>query len=164
MDTVSSEKRSEIMSHIRGKNTKPEVAVRSWLHRAGFRFRKNDKRYPGKPDVVLPKYKTVMFVNGCFWHHHEGCKGATVPKSNTGFWEEKFARNRERDARNVAALEADGWRVVTIWECELKKKTFEATMVRVADEIRGGRQDEAPTETTEASGTESPDSNTSARA
>lgn len=96
-DTISKEHRSWNMSQVKGKDTKPEVQVRSWLFQHGFRFRKNDPRYPGKPDVVLPKYKTVIFVNGCFWHHHEGCRYAFVPKTRTDFWLVKFRRNRVND-------------------------------------------------------------------
>ena len=96
-DHISPEQRSWNMSQIKGKDTKIEVQVRSWLFSRGFRFRKNDKRYPGKPDIVLPKYKTVIFINGCFWHRHEGCKYATVPKTRVEYWEDKFNRNIKND-------------------------------------------------------------------
>ena len=96
-DRLSPEKRSWNMSRIKGKDTKPEMAVRKYLFRKGFRFRQNDKRYPGKPDIVLPKYHTVIFIHGCFWHHHVGCKQATMPKTRTEFWEKKFAQNADND-------------------------------------------------------------------
>lgn len=129
MDHITPEKRSWNMSRIKGKDTKIEVQVRSWLFSRGFRFRKNDKRYPGKPDVILPKYKTVIFINGCFWHRHEGCKYATMPKSNTEYWEEKFQRNIQNDKMHLQQLESMGWNVITLWECQLKKDVFEATML-----------------------------------
>lgn len=120
-DTVSKEQRSLNMSLIRSKETKPEVFVRSVLHRLGFRFRKNVKNLPGKPDIVLPKYKTAIFVHGCFWHQHKGCKRATIPKSNIGYWIPKLKGNIERDAQHKADLEIHGWNVAIIWECETKK-------------------------------------------
>ena len=109
------------MSAIKGKNTKPEVLVRQHLHRLGYRFRLHRKKLLGCPDIVLPKYKTVIFVNGCFWHRHEGCKYASTPSTNSEFWEKKFATNVERDARNYAALKEQGWNVIVIWECEVKE-------------------------------------------
>ena len=108
------------MSRIRGKNTKPELLLRSLLHRAGFRFRLHAGKLPGRPDIVLPKYRTVVFVHGCFWHRHEGCSNATMPKTRTDFWQEKFARTVERDLQKQRELEALGWRVLTVWECELR--------------------------------------------
>lgn len=120
-DTVSKEQRSLNMSLIRSKETKPEVFVRSVLHRLGFRFRKNVKNLSGKPDIVLPKYKTVIFVHGCFWHQHKGCKRATIPKSNIDYWIPKLKGNIERDAQHKADLEIHGWIVAVIWECETKK-------------------------------------------
>ncbi len=120
-DMYTKEKRSEIMSHIQGKDTEPEILVREYLFSRGFRYRKNDKRYPGKPDIVLPKYKTVILVHGCFWHSHKGCKYATIPKSNTEYWVEKLERNKERDIENIKKLEEIGFRVIIVWECELKK-------------------------------------------
>jgi DNA mismatch endonuclease, patch repair protein len=118
-DSLTPTQRSENMRRIRGQDTKPEIALRSALHRQGFRFRKNDRRLPGKPDIVLPKYRTVVFVNGCFWHRHEGCSKATTPKTNTGFWLEKFRQTVERDKRKAAELEALGWVVIVVWECEI---------------------------------------------
>lgn len=129
-DRISKEKRSWNMSRIQGKNTKPEVKVRSWLFRRGFRFRKNDARYPGKPDVVLPKYHTVIFVNGCFWHHHEGCRYGYIPKSRTEYWIKKFRTNQVNDKLHRDQLEEMGWKVITVWECELKRD-FEGVMKRV---------------------------------
>ncbi len=120
MDLFSPPQRSEIMSKIRSKNTKPEMIVRGWLHRHGFRFRLHRKDLSGKPDIVLPKYRTVIFVNGCFWHQHPGCRRAVLPKSNQDFWMPKLQGNVERFARNVAELEKAGWTVVVIWECETK--------------------------------------------
>jgi len=108
------------MSRIRSKNTKPEILVRKWLHKQGFRFRLHQKDLPGKPDIVLPKYRTVIFVHGCFWHRHPGCKRTTTPSTNTEFWEEKFRKNVDRDVRNRETLEALGWKVIVVWECEVK--------------------------------------------
>ncbi|MFL2905601.1 MAG: very short patch repair endonuclease [Limisphaerales bacterium] len=118
-DIVSKAKRSEMMSHIRGKNTKPELAVRKFLHAQGFRFRLHYRKLPGKPDVVLPKHKTVIFVHGCFWHRHKGCKFAYDPKSRKVFWQKKFRENVERDKRNQKELRKQGWQVLVVWECEV---------------------------------------------
>lgn len=118
-DIVSPETRSRMMSGIRGKNTKPEIKVRKSLHRLGFRYRLHDKSLPGKPDLVLPKYKTVIFVNGCFWHGHE-CGLFKWPKSNTEFWKEKITGNRLRDEKNLEHLDKLGWNVITVWECSLR--------------------------------------------
>lgn len=134
-DTVSKEQRSWNMSRIRSRDTKPEVKVRSWLFRQGFRFRKNDRRYPGRPDVVLPKYHTVIFVNGCFWHHHEGCRYGYTPKTRTDFGISKFKRNQINDKLNRDTLEQMRWRVIVVWECELKKD-FEGVMKKIADSLR----------------------------
>ena len=108
------------MSCIKGKNTKPEEIVRKYLFSQGFRCRKNDKRLPGTPDIVLPKFRTVIFVNGCFWHGHQGCRYFVVPKTNTDFWMNKIDTNRIRDQKKISELEAMGWKVIVIWECELK--------------------------------------------
>ena len=118
-DTLTISERSHCMSRIRGKNTKPEILVRKGLHARGFRFRLHNKKLPGSPDIVLPKYGVAIMVNGCFWHGHKGCRYATKPKSNVEFWETKIARNRHRDEVTNAHLEALGWHVVTVWECEL---------------------------------------------
>ncbi len=120
MDVHSKETRSYNMSRIKNKNTKPEELVRKFLFSKGLRYRKNDKRLPGHPDIVLPKYKTVIFVNGCFWHGHQGCKYFVWPKSNEEFWKHKIGSNIERDKKNISALKQLGWNVLTIWECELK--------------------------------------------
>lgn len=135
-DRLTKEERSELMSHIRSMNTKPEVALRRALWRRGFRYRVNAKGMPGKPDIVLSKFKTVVFVHGCFWHGHKGCKDFNVPKTNTEFWTEKIARNLERDQEVWRQLEAKGWYVIVIWECELSKAKFEHTVYMVAEEIR----------------------------
>ncbi len=122
MDHLTPEKRSWNMARIRGKNTKPELLVRSLLHQAGYRFTVNgpkNKNLPGKPDLVLPKYKTVIFVHGCFWHRHQNCKRATMPKSKTEYWQAKFDRNVFNDRKNQARLAELGWHVIIIWECEL---------------------------------------------
>lgn len=118
VDRVSPAKRSEIMRAVKGKNTGPEMIVRSAAHRLGLRFRLHDKKLPGKPDLVFAKWKTVIFVNGCYWHRHRSCRKATIPKSNTEFWQAKFASNQARDRRNRRQLAANGWRVLTIWQCE----------------------------------------------
>ncbi|WP_223478074.1 very short patch repair endonuclease [Oricola indica] len=130
-DRISKAHRSWNMSRIRGKDTKPEKLLRSALHRAGFRFRLHSGNLPGKPDIVLPKYRTVIFVHGCYWHRHSGCRHATTPKSNIDFWNGKFAATVERDLRNVADLEAAGWRVLIVWECEI-----EADLPRKVAEIK----------------------------
>lgn len=134
MDDRTPEERSKNMSRIRANNTKIEVKVRQELFSRGYRFRKNDKRYPGKPDVVLPKYHTVIFINGCFWHHHANCKRATTPKSNTEYWEHKFNRNIENDKKHTKELQDAGWQVITIWECELKKD-FAGTIDRIEEAL-----------------------------
>lgn len=120
-DRISKERRSWNMSRIRGKNTKPELQLRSLLHQSGFRFRIHDSSLPGKPDIVLRKYKTAIFVNGCYWHRHIDCSYATTPKTRTSFWQEKFQRTIERDKRKRDELMQAGWRVITVWECELKE-------------------------------------------
>lgn len=136
-DTLSQTQRSYNMSRIRGKNTKPEILVRKGLHARGFRFRLHNKKLPGSPDIVLPKYGVAIMVNGCFWHGHKGCKYATKPKSNVEFWEAKIARNRHRDEVTNAHLEALGWHVITVWECELRGKLESNTRFdKLADEIR----------------------------
>lgn len=134
-DVHSPETRSYNMSRIRSKNTKPEEKVRKYLFAKGFRYRKNDKRLPGKPDIVLPKYKTVIFVNGCFWHRHEGHSCFKWPSSNVDFWRNKLLRNVERDKENYYKLNNAGWKVITIWECETKKAIFEDTMNKVLETI-----------------------------
>jgi DNA mismatch endonuclease (patch repair protein) len=120
-DVVSKAKRSEMMAGIKGKNTKPEIVIRKALHRQGFRYKLHDKTLPGKPDLVFPKYKAVIEVNGCFWHLHN-CHLFKWPKSKKEFWKEKLTKNKERDERNQKALEAEGWRLLVVWECALKGK------------------------------------------
>ncbi len=120
-DIVSRKKRSWIMGRIKSKDTKPELAVRSMLFSFGLRFRLHKKELPGHPDVALPKLKTAIFVHGCFWHRHKGCRDNSNPASNSAYWQAKFQRNVERDKRNRAELRKLGWRVITVWECELKK-------------------------------------------
>ncbi|MFP4309632.1 MAG: very short patch repair endonuclease, partial [Desulfococcaceae bacterium] len=122
MDTVSPEKRSEIMGRVRSRNTRPEIRVRSLLHRMGFRFRLHGKDLPGSPDIVLPKYSTVIFVHGCFWHRHPGCPRATTPASRPEHWLPKFRRTVERDRENQDRLRELGWKVIVLWECELETK------------------------------------------
>lgn len=124
--------RHNTMSAIRGKNTKPEMIVRRGLWKRGFRYRLNYKRLPGHPDLVLRKYKTCIFINGCFWHGHEGCKYYTVPKTNTEFWVNKVNKNKERDERVKQELNAMGWNCITVWECELKPAKREATLQSLA--------------------------------
>ena len=122
------------MSRIRGANTKPEEQVRKYLFSKGFRYRKNDKTLPGKPDIVLPRYRTVIFVNGCFWHKHEGCKYFVWPKHNAEFWKNKIEETVRRDERKSRELETAGWRVLTVWECDLKDNP-EETLSRLEKEI-----------------------------
>ena len=123
------------MSHNRAKNTGPEMLLRHLLWRLGFRYRLNAKDLPGSPDIVLPKYRTAIFVHGCFWHGHNGCKYYTVPKTHTAFWVAKVARNKERDQEVWRKLEAKGWYVIIVWECQLKKGELDETVARVAAEI-----------------------------
>ncbi len=119
-DVFTKSKRSEVMSRIKGRNTKPELAVRSLLHNMGYRFRLHRADLPGKPDIVLARYKTVIFVHGCFWHRHKDCRFAYTPKSRTEFWLNKLESNVIRDVRVKSDLELLGWRVITVWECELR--------------------------------------------
>lgn len=121
-DVMTSEQRSRCMAAIKGKDTKPEMIVRKYLFSCGLRFRVQVRNLPGTPDIVLPKYKTAIFVNGCFWHGHEGCKYFRLPKSNVEFWKEKIERNIERDRESMQALLDLGWKVVRVWECELRNK------------------------------------------
>ncbi|MCP4131007.1 MAG: DNA mismatch endonuclease Vsr [bacterium] len=121
-DIYSATKRSEIMSKISGKDTKPELIVRKYLFSKGFRFRLNDKRYPGKPDIILPMYKTAIFVHGCFWHGHEGCKASRLPQTRKEFWEKKINDTKVRDKRNIRELKEQDWKVLIIWQCKIKNK------------------------------------------
>jgi DNA mismatch endonuclease, patch repair protein len=120
VDTLTREKRSWNMSRVRNKNTKPELLVRSLLHRNGYRFRLHKEGLPGRPDIVLPKFKAVIFMHGCFWHRHKGCSDATTPKTRTDFWQNKFSKNVERDKFVNKELRKMGWKVIVVWECELK--------------------------------------------
>lgn len=123
------------MSRIKGKDTKPEELVRKFLFSKGLRYRKNDKRLPGCPDIVLPKYHTVIFINGCFWHMHIGCKYFSWPKTNEEFWREKITKNVNRDRENIDLLIKDKWNVITVWTCELKPKNREQRLNSLLDEI-----------------------------
>lgn len=145
MDKLTPAQRRHCMSSIRGKDTKPEILVRKGLHARGFRFRLQERKLPGKPDLTLPKYGVAVMVNGCFWHGHEGCRYATKPQSNSEFWDAKIARNRHRDEVTTAHLEALGWTVITVWECELKgKEAARARIDALAEEIRrAGAEHEA---------------------
>ena len=136
-DNHTPEVRSRNMSHIRSANSKPEEKVRKYLFSKGFRYRKNDRRYPGKPYIVLPKYKPAIFINGCFWHKHD-CPRFVWPSSNEDYWVPKILGNVERDQKNHALLIEQGWKVLVIWECQLKKKEFQATMDHLEKEIIGG--------------------------
>ena len=135
MDSLSPEKRSWNMSRIRGKDTSIEVKVRKYLFNQGFRYRKNVKTLPGKPDIVLPKYHAVVFVHGCFWHRHPGCKDTTTPKTRTDYWKAKFEKNVRNDELHKEQLIEAGWRVFTIWECEVTKR-FEETMNLLIEQIK----------------------------
>lgn len=123
------------MSNIHSSSTKPEVKLRKELWSKGYRYRKNDKRLPGSPDIVLPKHRTVIFIHGCFWHGHKGCRYYTIPKTNTDFWVQKVERNQKRDQDVWRQLEAKDWSVIIVWECELKKERFAETVKRVEKEI-----------------------------
>lgn len=134
-DNHTPDQRHRNMAAIHSSSTKPELKLRRALWSLGFRYRVNERRMPGKPDIVLPKYRTVVFIHGCFWHGHMGCKYYTVPKTNTEFWTAKVARNQQRDQEVWRQLEAKDWSVIIVWECELKKSVFEETVGRVRDEI-----------------------------
>lgn len=136
VDTISPERRSWNMSRIRGKDTGPELRLRSLLHAAGYRFRLHDRRLPGRPDIVLPRFKTVIFVHGCFWHRHPGCRNATTPSSRPEFWAGKFEGTVARDSRKAAELASAGWRVITVWECELAQNP-EEVLEEVIGKLKG---------------------------
>jgi len=132
-DVFTKQKRSAVMSKIRGKDTKPEMIVRSYLHRSGFRFRLHKKGVPGRPDLWLPKYDASIFVNGCYWHRHRGCKYTYLPKQNREFWEKKFASNVVRDEENMANLKQKGVRVLVVWECQLNTQAnCERTLPKIS--------------------------------
>ncbi|MEO6734405.1 MAG: very short patch repair endonuclease [Ferruginibacter sp.] len=126
-DVHSAAVRSYNMSRIKGKDTKPEMLVRKFLHAHGFRYRLHDKKLPGKPDIVLPKYKTVIFVHGCFWHGHEGCKKAALPKTRTNWWKYKISTNKKNDSNSILKLRSQGWQVIEIWQCELSLTSISHT-------------------------------------
>lgn len=137
MDKFSKEKRSDIMSRVKSKNTKPEEIVRKYLFSKGLRYRKNDSRYPGKPDIVLPKYHVVIFVNGCFWHQHSGCRAAALPATNHEYWKNKLQKNVVRDKQEMKTLINMGWRVIVIWECEISSKAKQVTRLsHLVEEIQ----------------------------
>ncbi len=127
--------RSYNMSRIRSRNTKPELLVRKFLHAHGFRYRLHVKNLRGKPDLVLPKYKTVIFIHGCFWHGHENCKYFVVPKTRTEWWLTKINSNKTNDAKALKALQKDGWKIITLWECELRPATFEKTLLSLLKKL-----------------------------
>jgi DNA mismatch endonuclease (patch repair protein) len=135
-DVHSKQVRSYNMSRIKGKDTKPEILVRRFLFSNGFRYRLHDKRLPGKPDLVLPKYKVVVFIHGCYWHGHNGCKYFVVPKTRTQWWLDKITGNQSRDSVHTAALRELGWRVIIVWECELKKDTKDQTFDKLIRDIQ----------------------------
>ncbi|MFZ6011988.1 MAG: very short patch repair endonuclease [Bacteroidota bacterium] len=134
-DVHNKETRSYNMSQIRAKDTKPEILVRKFLFSKGFRFRIHDKKLPGKPDIVLRKYQTVIFIHGCFWHGHDECSYYVVPKSNTDFWVQKIKGNKEKDIKNLAKLIGTGWRVITIFECQLKPQTKLKTLNELLSQL-----------------------------
>ena len=135
-DNRSPEVRSWNMSQVKSQDTSIEIKVRSYLFRNGFRFRKNVKKLPGKPDIVLPKYRTIIFIHGCFWHRHAGCKDATTPKTRTEFWQQKFDRNVANDRLHIKQLEKMGWHVIVLWECQINKD-IDTTMENTITLLRG---------------------------
>ena len=135
MDKLSLERRSELMKRVRRSNTGPEVKLRKELHHRGFRYVIGDRRLPGTPDLVFPRYKVVVFVHGCFWHGHD-CRQGRTPSTNVGYWEPKIASNRERDARKAQLLRNLGWHVFTVWECQLKRERFSDTASWLEKKIR----------------------------
>lgn len=139
-DSMTPEQRHKCMSHIRSGNTRPELKVRCALFAAGYRFRVNVRTLPGTPDIVLPKYRTCIFVNGCFWHGHKGCPKYVLPQTNTEYWKAKVETNQERDMRDYGRLEALDWQVIVIWECELTQKLLANTMARVEGELQFNKE------------------------
>jgi DNA mismatch endonuclease (patch repair protein) len=134
-DTVSKKRRSEIMRAVKGSNTKPELIVRRYLSSQGFKYRLNDKKLPGKPDVKIVKYKCVIFINGCFWHGHKNCRIYVMPKTNKAFWYTKIENNKKRDIKNYRRLRKLGWRVIVLWECQLKAKKQEMSLQKLVNKI-----------------------------
>lgn len=138
-DIVDAATRSRIMASIRGKNTRPELLVRRGLHRVGVRFRLHVRDLPGRPDLVFPKYRAVLFVHGCFWHRHDSCRLAYTPSANSGKWLDKFEANVERDRRQVAALQTAGWRVLVVWECLLRSNDHSDLIADICRELKTGQ-------------------------
>ena len=136
MDKLTPEQRHRCMAAIKGKNTKPELLVRKFLFRHGFRYRLNSPRLPGHPDIVLKKYRTVIFVNGCFWHGHQGCRHYVLPKSNTEYWKAKIERNRTRDVEVQTKLASMGWHFINIWECQLKPNVRQQTLESLVNTLK----------------------------
>ena len=136
MDRLTPEQRRRCMSAVRNKNTSPELIVRRYLFAKGFRYRLNSSKLPGHPDIVLRKNHTVIFVNGCFWHGHEGCRRATLPKTNVDFWREKIGINKKRDADILLELERMGWKCITIWQCQLESATRENTLSSLVENLK----------------------------
>ena len=137
-DVHNKETRSYNMSRIRSAHTKPEMLVRKFLHAQGFRYTLHSKKLPGKPDMVLPKYKTVVLIHGCFWHGHDNCKYYVVPKTRTGWWLNKINTNKANDEKAVKALKKEGWKIITIWECDLKPAKIEKTLASLLKKIERG--------------------------
>jgi DNA mismatch endonuclease (patch repair protein) len=135
VDNRTKEQRSKCMKNIRSKNTTPELIVRKFLYNKGYRYRLHDKKLPGKPDIVLRKFNTVIFINGCFWHGHKNCSEAKKPKSNSEFWKTKIVSNQQRDRKNIESLSKLGWRVLTIWECQLQKDLMESTLSDIVNKV-----------------------------
>lgn len=139
-DIVSPDVRSRMMSGIRSRNTRPELTVRKWLHASGYRFRLHRKDLFGTPDIVLPRFGLAIFIHGCFWHQHEGCRYATIPRTRREWWQNKFAANKDRDRRVCRALEESGWRVVVIWECEVESGFFRDILTEVLSSANAERR------------------------
>ena len=134
-DVHDKKTRSFNMSQIRAKNTKPEMLVRRFLHAQGFRYKLHDKKLPGKPDLVLPKYKTLIFIHGCFWHGHEGCRYYVVPKTRTDWWVNKINTNKANDTKAIKALKKNGWKIINVWECDLKANKLSTTLAKLPVKI-----------------------------
>jgi len=136
-DVHSKETRSYNMSQIKGKDTKPELIVRKFLFANGFRYRLHDKKLSGKPDIVLPRFKTIIFIHGCFWHGHTNCKYFVMPKTRTNFWKAKILGNKNKDIINTRTLKKNGWKVLTIWECQLKRNKVDKTLKKIVEKLVG---------------------------
>lgn len=161
-DIVDSATRSRMMASIRGKNTKPELKVRRGLHQLGFRFRLHPRDLPGRPDLTFPKYRTAVFVHGCFWHRHKSCRLAYTPSANRQTWIQKFEGNVERDRRQIAQLHENGWRVFVVWECVLRRSDLSEVLLHIADELKTGTKNfkEWPSPEEMAEGRDLPGSDT----